>query len=100
MTLLVTLQLMLDAIVLREMHLHEVMKEKRRNLPTTKRQMMTLNLEMTTPMLQLMTKRLWLLKTKIPKTQNRGNTEDVDVDADAVTTAVTTTATTAITTTA
>jgi len=124
MTLLAMLQLMLDAIVLREMHLHEVMKEKRRNLPTMMKHLrMPPMLEITRmkrtmkPMLQLILRRLQhpkTRKTKIPRTRKtripkplKQDNADVDVDADAAadvadaaTIVVTTIATTPSTTTA
>jgi len=124
MMLLVTLQLMLDAIALREMHLHEVTKEKRRTLPTMMKHLrMPPMLEITRmkrtmkPMLQLILRRLQhpkTRKTKIPRTRKtripkplKQDNADVDVAvdaeadaADAATIVVTTIATTPSTTTA
>jgi len=112
-------QLTPDAIAQKEMLLHEVTKERRRNLQMTMHlrmppmpEMLKMK-KMPKPMLQLILKKLQLSKTPrmIPKTLKQDNVDadavaeldaepDADVASHAATTSTTTTATTLTTTTA
>merc|ERR1712183_1163427 len=110
-------QLTPDAIAQKEMLLHEVTKERKRNLQMTMHlrmppmpEMLKMK-KMPKPMLQLILKKLQLSKTPrmIPKTLKQDNVDavaeldaepDADVASHAATTSTTTTATTLTTTTA